>query len=185
MSLEKVVDEILRRGEERKREIIRTGEKERDEILSQADKRIADERQRAQRKNDSAIAQMEQQESSSAELESKKIMLAAQRSSLEELRLQVLDELGKYPADKRKKMYSKLASLAKKELGECVVYSNRADKALLSLPGGMTAGPPIDCLGGLVFESKDKSIRLDFRFESMLEDSWNKNMREIFAKLFG
>jgi len=185
MSLNKVVEEILRRGEERKREIIQTGEKERDELMLQADKKIMEEGAKAKKKNDAAIAQMEQQELSSAELESKKILLAAQRTSLEELKQQVLEELGEYPADKRKKLYAKLVAKAKREFGECVVYSNKADRALLQLPSGMSAGSSIDCLGGLVFESKDKSIRLDFRFESMVEDVWNGNMREIFIRLFG
>lgn len=185
MSLNKVVDEILRRGEERKREIIQTGERERDEILLQADKKVAEEGQKSRRKTEAHIAQMEQQEQSSAELESKKIMLAAQRASMEELKRQVLEELGKYPVDQRKRLYAKLVSKAKKELGDCVVYSNRADKALLQLPSGMSSGGQIECLGGLVFESKDKSVRLDFRFESMLDDVWSKDMREIFARLFG
>ena len=185
MSLNKVVEDILRRGEERKREIIHEGEKERDELLQQADKKIAEESLKAKKKNDAFIAQMEQQELSSAELESKKTMLAAQRASMEELKQQVLEELGRYPAERRKRLYTKLVSKAKNELGECVVYSNRNDRSLLQLPNGMSAGAPIDCLGGLVFESKDRSIRLDFRFESMVEDVWNKDMREIFTRLFG
>jgi vacuolar-type H+-ATPase subunit E/Vma4 len=36
MSLDKVVEDILRKGEERKREIIRQGEQERDQVLQQA-----------------------------------------------------------------------------------------------------------------------------------------------------
>jgi V/A-type H+-transporting ATPase subunit E len=185
MSLNKVVEDILRRGEERKREIIREGEKERDELLKQAETKVAEESLKAKKRNAAFIAQMEQQELSSAELESKKAMLAAQRASMEELKQQVLEELGRYPADRRKKLYSRLVSKARKELGECAVYSNKVDRSLLQLPSGMSAGAPIECLGGLVFESKDRSVRLDFRFESMVEDVWNKNMREIFAKLFG
>jgi V/A-type H+-transporting ATPase subunit E len=185
MSLNKVVEEILRRGKEREREIIQMGEKERDELLLQADKKILEEGAKVKKKNAAAIAQMEQQELSSAELESKKIMLAAQRISMEELRQRVLDELGEYPADRRKKLYAKLVARAKKEFGECIVYSNKADRALLQLPSGMSVGSSIECLGGLVFENKDKSIRLDFRFESMVEEAWNRNMREIFTRLFG
>lgn len=185
MSLDKVIEEILRRGKEREREIIQTGEKERDEFLLQTDKKILEESAKAKKKNAAAVAQMEQQELSSAELESKKILLAAQMISMEELRQQVLEELGEYPADRRKRLYAKLVAKAKKEFGECIVYSNKTDRALLQLPSGMSAGPSIDCLGGLVFENKDKSIRLDFRFESMVEEVWNRNIREIFTKLLG
>lgn len=185
MGLDKVVEEILQRGEDKRRELISLGEKERDEQVLQAEKKIADERQKTSKRTDAAIAQMEQQEVSSAELESKKSLLAAQRQVMEDLREQVLEELGRYPPDKRKKLYAKLVSKAKKDLGECSVYSNKADKSLLSLPAGMASAGTIECRGGLVFESKDKSFRLDYRFESLLEEVWSKNMHEIFAILFG
>lgn len=185
MSLNKVVEDILRKGDEKKREIIRLGEKERDEQVLLAEKEIEENRQKAEKRTKSLIAQMEQQEISSAELESKKILLAAQRQAMEELREQALAELARYPGDKRKKMYSKLIARAKKELGDCYVYSNKDDEQLLQLPAGMTSGGIIDCGGGLVFESKDRSVRLDFRFESLLDEIWNKKMREIYAKLLG
>jgi V/A-type H+-transporting ATPase subunit E len=185
MGLDKVVEEILRRGEEKKQEIIRLGEKERDELVGQADKKIADNRQKSEKKAETTIVQMEQQELSSAELESKKALLAAQRQVMEDLKQQVLDALGGYPAEKKKKLYAKLAARARKELGECYVYSNREDKAVLQLPSGVTDAGTIDCHGGLVFESKDRSYRLDYRFESMLDEVWNKEMKEIFTKLFG
>jgi V/A-type H+-transporting ATPase subunit E len=185
MSLNKVVEDILRRGKEREQEIIRLGENERGEQLKLADKRTAENKIKAERRNASHIEQMERQEVSSAELESKKTALAAQRTVMEELRGQVLAELAAYPADKRKKLYSKLVAMAKKELGECYVYSNKGDQALLQLNAGMVNGGVIDCSGGLVFESKDRAVRLDFRFETMLDDVWNKRMREIYGKLFG
>ena len=183
MSMNKVVEDILHKGEEKKREIVRLGEKERDEQVLQAEKRIEENRAKGEKRTGSLITQMEQQELSSAELESKKILLAAQRRALEELKEQALAELAKYPADKRKKLYSKLVAKAKKDLGECYVYSSKDDKALLQLPAGMAGGGVIDCIGGLVFESKDRSIRLDFRFESLLEEIWNKKLQEIYGKL--
>jgi V/A-type H+-transporting ATPase subunit E len=185
MSLEKVVEDILRRGEERKREIIRQGEKERDETISQADSQIADNRKRAEQRSATLVAQMEQQEISSAELESKKALLAAQRQVMEELKAQVLAEMANYPADNRRAMYSKLMNRAKNELGECYVYSNSADSALVKPPSGIMMGGVIDCRGGLVFETKDRTVRLDYRFESMLEDVWNSKIQEIYANLFG
>jgi len=185
MSLDKVVEDILQRGEERKREIINLGERERDEQLKQADKRIVEDRQKSEKRAEAAIVQMEQQELSSAELESKKAMLAAQRQTMEDLKEQVLDALRDYPSDKKKKLYAKLAARAKKELGECYVYSNKNDKAVLQLPSGVTDAGTIDCHGGLVFESKDRSYRLDYRFESMLDEVWNKELQQVYAKLFG
>lgn len=185
MSLDKVVEEILRKGEEQRREIIRQGEKERDELVSLAGKRISEHREKSLKHNKTVIEQMEQQELSGAELESKKILLAAQRQAMESLKADALKDLADYPADKRKKIYAKLAAKAKKELGDCVVYSNKDDKPLLQLTSGMTYGGAIDCVGGVVFESNDKSVRLDYRFESLLEETWNRNIQAIYKKLFG
>ncbi|MBU0685920.1 MAG: V-type ATP synthase subunit E family protein [Thermoplasmatota archaeon] len=185
MSLNKVVEDILRKGEEKRREIIQLGQRERDEQVLQADKKIQENRQKAEKRAEAMLAQMEQQEVSSAELESKKMLLAAERQAMEELREQALEELASYPPDKRKEIYSKLVSRARTELGDCYVYSNKDDKALLQLPSGMTSGGIIPCRGGFVFESKDRSVRLDFRFESVLDDVWNKSMKEIHTRLFG
>ncbi|MEW5748136.1 MAG: V-type ATP synthase subunit E family protein [Candidatus Thermoplasmatota archaeon] len=185
MSLEKVVEDILRRGEERRQEIIRQGERERDEFVAQADVQMEEHRQKASARADAHISQMEQQELSSAELESKKALLSAQRQVMDELKAQVLAEMSQYPAEKRAAMYARLMGRAKKELGECYVYSNSADKTLLKLPPGMTDGGVIDCRGGLVFESGDRAVRLDYRFESMLEDVWNRKIQEIYSGLFG
>jgi len=96
----------------------------------------------------------------------------------------VLHELENYPADRRKNLYSKLVSKARKDLGECFVYSNKSDKSLLQIPSSMTYAGALECRGGLVFESKDKSFRLDYQFESMLDEVWNKDIQEIYAKLF-
>ena len=185
MSLEKVVEDILQRGEEQKREIIRQGERERDESVAQADVQLEEHRQKASARADAHISQMEQQELSSAELESKKALLSAQRQVMDELKAQILAEMSHYPADKRSAMYARLMGRAKKELGECYVYSNPSDKPMLKLPSGMSSGGVIDCRGGLVFESKDRAVRLDYRFESMLEDVWNSKIREIYSGLFG
>jgi len=79
MGLEKVIEDILRKGEEQRSEIIRQGERERDEQVSLADKQVDENRRKAELRSKVQVAQMEQQELSSAELESKKTMLSAQR----------------------------------------------------------------------------------------------------------
>lgn len=183
--MEKVVEDILRRGEEQKREIVALGEKERDDQVAQTEKVIEEGRRKAEQRTEALISQMEQQELSSAELESKKALLAAQRQVMDELRSMALVEIAHYPPEKRKVIYSKLMARAKKELGECFVYSNAADKSLLVLPAGMSSGGVIECKGGLVFESKDRTVRLDYRFESMLEEVWNSKVQEIYTGLFG
>jgi len=185
MSLNNVVEEILRRGEERKQEIIRSGEKDRDELIAQAKKKIAEVAVKTEQRTRASITQMEQQEVSSAELESKRIILESQRRVMDELRGEILADLTKVPADKRTKMYSKLIARARSDFGECYVYSNERDKSLLQLPTGMQSGGIIDSRGGLVFESKDRKVRLDFRFETLLDDLWNSRMKEIYSRLFG
>jgi V/A-type H+-transporting ATPase subunit E len=185
MSLDRVVEDILRRGEERRLEIVRSGEKDRDELLAQAKKRIAENTALTEQKTRASIVQMEQQEVSSAELGSKRVILESQRKVMDELRAEVLAELAKIPADRRKRMYSKLIARAKAELGECYVYSNEKDKALLQLPAGIQNGGTVDARGGLVFESKDRKVRLDFRFETLLDDLWNSRMKDIYSHLFG
>ena len=185
MSLEKLVEDILQKGRERAQEIVRKGEAERDEQVALAQSRMADDRVKAEKKVEARIALLEQHELSGAELSARKTLLAAQREVLEDLKEQVLSELTHYPPDKKNSLYSKLFAKAKGELGDCYVYSNRTDEPTLRLPAGVERGGTMDCAGGLVFESKDRSVRLDYRFETMLEDVWDDKMKEIFEQLFG
>lgn len=185
MSLDKVVEEILSRGEERKLEIIRQGEKDRDELIAQARKKVADNDAKGEHRTRGSIAQMEQQDVSGAELESKRMLLESQKKVMDELKEEILVDLAKIPIDRRKRMYSKLVARAKSELGDCYVYSTEKDKALLQLPSGMQIGGTMDSRGGLIFESKDKTVRLDFRFETLLDDLWSSKLKEIYEHLFG
>jgi V/A-type H+-transporting ATPase subunit E len=184
MGLEKVIQDILRRGNAKKHEILSLGEKEREDQIRAAEEKAREESVKASARVETLLSQMEQQELSSAELEAKRVLLEAERKVMEELKEQVLDDLSNYPADRRKKMYARLVDNAKKEFVGCRVYSNKADRSLLQLPPGMTFGGVIESKGGLVFESEDKTVRLDFRFESILDDLWYAKMREIHAKLF-
>lgn len=185
MGLEKLVEDILQKGNERAREIIRIGEAERDEQVRSADESMREAREKAEKKTEAQIAQMEQHELSSAELESRKTLLAAQREVLEDLKVRSLEELANYPEDKRQRLYEKLFVKAKGILGDCTVYSNKGDSASLNPPAGVVKGGVIDCAGGLVFESKDGDVRLDYRFETLLDEIWNEKMSEIYSQLFG
>jgi V/A-type H+-transporting ATPase subunit E len=185
MGLEKLVEDILRKGEEQAREMIRQGEAERDEQGRSADAEIRANREKALKRSEAQIAQLEQHELSSAELEARKILLAAQREVLEDLKDRSLAELGAYPPEKRQALYSRLFAKAKSTFGDCYVYSNESDSASLKPPAGITRAGTIDCVGGLVFESRDRSVRLDYRFETMLEEVWGQKMNEIYTQLFG
>ncbi len=180
-----MIEDILRKGEEQAQEIIRRGEREQDEQVRAADAEMKTDSAKAYKRAEAQIAQLEQHELSSAELESRKMLLSAQREVLEDLRERTLAELAVYPADKKQALYAKLFSKAEEILGDCYVYSNKADNALLKPPPRIASGGTIDCLGGLVFESKDRTVRLDYRFETMLEEIWSKKMNEIYNQLFG
>lgn len=180
-----MIDDILRKGEERAQEIIRQGERERDEPVRSADAELKTNSERAHKRAEAQITQLEQHELSSAELESRKMLLSAQREVLEDLRERILAELVVYPEDKKQMLYAKLFSKAEEILGDCYVYSNKADNALLKRSPRVASGGTIDCLGGLVFETMDRTVRLDYRFETMLEEIWGKKMNEIYTQLFG
>ncbi|MCJ7488801.1 MAG: V-type ATP synthase subunit E family protein [Thermoplasmata archaeon] len=185
MGLEKLIEDILRKGEERAQEIIRQGERERDEPVRSADAELKTNSESAHKRAEAQITQLEQHELSSAELESRKMLLSAQREVLEDLRERILAELAVYPEDKKQMLYAKLFSKAEEILGDCYVYSNKADNALLKRSPRVASGGIIDCLGGLVFETKDRTVRLDYKFETMLEEIWGKKMNEIYTQLFG
>ena len=92
--------------------------------------------------------------------------------------------------ERREELTRALLDVAAKEFdGDDVhVYGRASDKDLLSdvlddYEGFSYAGE-YDCLGGVVVESDGSRVRVNNTFDSVLEEVWEENLREISDELF-
>ncbi|WP_254531845.1 V-type ATP synthase subunit E [Natrinema gelatinilyticum] len=191
MSLDTVVEDIREEAHARAEDIRAQGETRAEEIEStareDADEIVADAESDVERE----IEQLREQRLSSAKLEAKQKRLEARRDVLGEVHEAVEDELAALEGDTREELTRDLLEAATDEFDEgndVNVYGRSDDEQLidsiLADYDGYEYAGEYDCLGGVVAESDQSRVRINNTFDTVLEDVWEDNLREISNRLF-
>ncbi len=191
MSLETVVEDIRDEARARAEEIHSDAEERADEIVAEAEAEREELIAEAEAEVEKQIEQEREQRLSSAKLEAKQQRLEARRDTLESVYDTVEEELATLDEETRKELTTALLDAAAVEFddgADVEVYGRADDKELLEsileeYDGFGFAGEQ-DCLGGVVLESDTSNIRVNNTFDSVLEDVWEDNLRDISARLF-
>jgi V/A-type H+-transporting ATPase subunit E len=170
MGLEPTIQTILDEGKAEATKIVETGRAERERMLREARERgeaLRSEREAAAKR---VGERMRVQDLARAELEAKKALLQAQKEVLDEVKRGALQALGNFKDND--KVLRALVERHGGEVKEGKVYCNAKDGPLVKqlVPKGF--GGIIDCVGGVVIESEDGARRLDLRYETLLDESW-------------
>jgi len=181
MGLEKVRQEILLKAKEGANKIKAEAAKQAEEILANAKEHSSKEREKAENSIKATLEEMEKRDLAAAELEMNKQLLNAKKDLIDKVTEEVKKQISSLSSEKRKAYLKKLMEKAKKELSVSRVYCNSQDKSFFS---GIDVVEQ-EMLGGLIAENNDQTIRVDYSFESLLDDAIENNLREIAETLFG
>jgi V/A-type H+/Na+-transporting ATPase subunit E len=182
MGLEVVIEEILSQGRAEADQVLQKARAERERILQDAQAEGAKLLARREREAKEAAERLRVQALARAELESKKIVLSAQKELLDEVYAKVLDRLGRM--EESRDWLAALLRANAEEWRKGKVYSNARDaENVRSIVGANFAGT-IDCVGGVIIESADGSHRTDLRFETLLADVWRDSIRDVAEALW-
>ncbi|WP_255169003.1 V-type ATP synthase subunit E [Natrononativus amylolyticus] len=191
MSLDTVVEDIREEAHARAEEIRAEGETRAEEIEAAAEEDADEILESAEREVEREIEQLREQRLSSAKLEAKQKRLEARRDVLGEVRDGVEAEIAGLEGDTREELTRELLDAASVEFDtgdEVHVYGRASDAdlltAILTEYNGYEYAGEYDCLGGVVVESEGSRVRVNNTFDSILEDVWEDNLREISGRLF-
>ncbi|MFB6093020.1 MAG: V-type ATP synthase subunit E [Haloquadratum sp.] len=191
MSLDNVAEDIRDEARARAEEIRAEGERRAEEIVESAEQDAEEILESRKEEVEREIEQEREQALSSAKLEAKQERLEARRDVLEDVRQQVEDELTALPEEKREELTDALLEDAAPEFEgeESVSVYGRADDAelledLVSDYDGFEYAGEYDCLGGVVVEGTDSRVRVNNTFDSVLEDVWEDNLKDVSEILF-
>ncbi len=191
MSLDTVVEDIREEANARAEDIREEGETRAEEIESAAHADAEEIVETARAEVEDEIDQLREQRLSSAKLEAKQKRLEARRDVLSDVREQVEAELTSLETDTRKSLTAALIEAASEEFdagNDVSVYGREDDQELiesiLEEYDGYAYAGSFDCLGGVVVESEQSRVRVNNTFDSVLEDVWEDNLREISNRLF-
>jgi V/A-type H+-transporting ATPase subunit E len=185
MALDKVVGNILETANKESAARIATAEKERATILQQADETIASKKKAQDKELEIALKRLRQQEISSAELEAKRIVLNAKKGVLDRSFQETLKDLESMSEAEKVRIYQKILANAKKDISKPKVLCPKGESRLVPKDGDISSVTETDMSAGLVLESQDGTVRLDYRFNTMLGAVWEKELKNVSNVLFG
>ncbi|MEM0449769.1 MAG: V-type ATP synthase subunit E family protein [Methanomassiliicoccales archaeon] len=185
MALERVVEKILENARKDADQLIAAGEKERGVILAQANEAITRRRAESEKSIEESVKRLRQQELSSAELEAKRVVLNTKKEVLDRTFEETMKELARLSQSEKARIYSKILENGIKVVSKPTVYCPRGESPLVSSLPGVGSVIEMDMGPGLVLESRDGLVRLDFQFDTILESIWEKELKNVSGILFG
>jgi len=185
MALDKVISEILESAQREADERIREAEEERAKILAEANQRIERMQKAEEKELQETLRRQKQQELSSAELESKKIVLNRKKEVLDKTFQEALQELSSIDPKEKAALYKKILTGGKRAVRSPVVYVPKSESGVLAGARGLDRIEEKDMESGIILESRDGSVSMDYRFRTILEGVWEKELKNISSILFG
>jgi V/A-type H+/Na+-transporting ATPase subunit E len=175
MGFEELKKKVLKEAEVEEKRLLSEAEKEKQRLQKKAEETIKAFSEKVDKETDKEIAQLETREIASANLEVKKRSLKAKEELFEKVFTTLKNDVGKKlkTAD-RKKLLENLVKLAEKQISIGIIYCNKEDAKLL----GKNCKEQ-KMLGGIIAETKDGTVRLDYSFETLIEEIREKHIAEI------
>lgn len=183
MGLEIVVKDIMDSAKAEVSKLEREADAEASLILEDARqnaKKIIGERLA---KAEDDIQKMRQQEVSSANLEVKRTLLNARKELLEDVYTRAERSISAFSSEKNEEL---LRSIIKNnEASGKRIYSNAASEKIVKKLSSLEYAGNIDCLGGVVIENEDGTVRLDYTYDVILKGVNEQLLKQTSDILFG
>ncbi|MBI1935350.1 hypothetical protein HYS31_02820 [Candidatus Woesearchaeota archaeon] len=181
MGLESVKEEILGNAKEQANSLIAEGRKEANRIMRENEKKIEELKEKSDAETKKIIDTLRKQESASSEMEAKKMILEAKKQIIESVFSDALKKLEAQDDKKRENYIKRLLERAKKDIEVSYVCCNKRDAKFLK---GFSA-EPISIAGGIIAENNERTIRVDYSFDTLLQGIKESELQNISKILFG
>ena len=181
MGLEAVKDEILNSAKEQSNSLIAEARKDASRIARETENKIESMKQKSDEEAKRIIDTIKRQELASAELENKKTLLEAKKQLIDSVFAEARKRLENLDYKKKEFYIKKLLEKVKSDIDISAVYCNKKDSKFVKGFNAETA----DIIGGIMAENREKTIRVDYSFDSMLENLKETELQNINRALFG
>ena len=185
MALDKVRDEINASAADEARKIESLAEAEVKKILADADAEISEINKREEKRLSEAKARLQRQEISSAELESKKIVLAKKNEILARTFKEALEQLESAPAKKKLEQYKLMVKASKEVIESPKAYIGPEDKFTAKQLGVSSVVVDERIKAGLILENEDGTVQVDMQYKTILQTIWDRETKNLTDILFG
>ncbi len=181
MELEAVKEEVIRTAREQESALLAEARKEANKILRETEKKIEDMKEISEAETKRMIETIKRQELASAELENKKMVLEAKKQLIEAVFATARKKLEALEDKKREVYIKKLLEKAKEDINLTYVNCNERDAKFIKDFKIET----VNISGGLIAENNERTIRVDYSFDTLLESIKESELQNINKLLFG
>lgn len=182
MGLEKVEDEILGKGKERAAAIEADGVQQAAVFLKEAQEKIKALRAAREAELASAMERMKAQSVSGAHMELKRRHLVLERELTERAAEEAKRALAAMPQAQEEALLRALIQRHEKE--GAVIYCAKRNEAFVRAVSLLRFGGTVPCLGGIVIESADGTVRNDHTYDTVLKETLDSGAGSVAEVLF-
>jgi V/A-type H+/Na+-transporting ATPase subunit E len=191
MGLEVVIEDIRDKGKKEADRIRNETHTEVSSILKAAQEKAERIKLAADQDVEKQTSHIMNQESSAANLVVKRQLLNTQKELLDKVYSSALSRIAILPEDFHREALKNLLIKAKAGIPEGIVHSNQRDNAILNQIlssdtsfKGYTKGNPVEIEGGIVIESKDGELQIDYSYRTFLNGVWETGLKDASGILF-
>ena len=179
MGLENVKEEILNSAKEQSNSLIAEARKEASRIAKEAEKKAEEMKEKSETEIKRMLDDIKRRELANAELEIKKMLLEAKKQIIDAVFAESWKRLESLDDKKREVCIKSLAEKAKKEIEISTVFCNKKDAKFIKEFKVENME-----MSGLIAENKEKTIRVDYSFGTMLQSIKENELQSINKILF-
>ena len=192
MGLEAVLADIREKGQQEVQRIRSESQQETSRVLTAAQERAGKIKQAANEEAERQSGYILSQESSAANLLVKREILNTQKELLDQVYKKALVSIAELPESFHQDSIVRLLTDAKKQIPEGIAHVNQRDRKILDRilaekPEFRTfsAGKDMDIDGGVIVESRDGTLQLDYSYRTFLDMIWESGLKDASDLLFG
>jgi V/A-type H+-transporting ATPase subunit E len=183
MSLETVLKDIRERGKKEVAKLKKEAKEEAERILKDAKSKKSKIIDDALSEASKAAERLKGQEFSRVELENKRGRLMMEKQLLDKVIELAKEKISNLPSDKDRELMRKLITKHSSK-GNVIFSSAKHETMVKAAASSLRYGGKIDCLGGIVVQSADGSVRYDFRYDTLLKAAADTSMKDVAQILF-
>ena len=190
MGLDAVIAEIKEKGRNEAEAIIQGGNSRKDELLGAAKQEIELLKQSVKDDVEKNLSQIISQEEAAAHLVVKRQILNTQKDLMDQVYSQALEKILEMPESFHKEAITSLLRKAEEEIPKgkvsCALRDEKILKKLLeeSEFSAYKFGSIIEIDGGVIVESNDGQLQVDYSYRTFLNQVWESGLKDASDLLF-
>ena len=185
MALANVTQEIIKAAKDQAAAAEAEAQGEISQINADADAKIAELKDKEDKKLKEAIEHLTRQEISSAELESKKIVLAKKKELLNDVFEETLADLVNAPSDVKLAQYKAMVEVSKTILANPKALMSEKEDFTAEQLGVTSVEKTSKVVSGLILQSEDGEQEIDMQYSTLLRSIWDREIKTVSDILFG